>query len=427
MQDFFSRTHEIQKMKRLLEKALLRDLLKAYPDLDYLDKEDLVGVLLDINHEEKDRKFIFIIDEWDCIFRERKYDTASQTIYLDFLRNLLKDKGYVVLAYMTGILPIKKYGSHSALNMFEEYSMLDPGNLAEYVGFTENEVVSLCQKYEMDFSELKRWYDGYRFPPHFHIYSPCSIVRAMLTKRYNNYWNQTETFEALRDYIVMNFDGLKDTIIELLAGNPKKINSGTFQNDMTTFTSADEVLTLLIHLGYLGYDFENKNVFIPNSEVEAEFMNAIQNAGWEEVIPAIQISEKLLYATWNREEEAVAKAIEQVHLETSSLAYNDENSFSCTISLAYYSARRYYTIIREFPTGKGFADLVYLPRKHHLDKPAMILELKWDQNAESAISQIKSKQYVHALEAYHGNLLLVGINYDKKKKKHRCMIEQFHK
>ncbi|MCX4366152.1 MAG: AAA family ATPase [Bacilli bacterium] len=427
MQDFLSRTHDIKKMKALLEKVLLRDLLKEYPDVDYLDKKDLIGVLFDIYHEKKEKKFIFIIDEWDCIFREMKHNLNAQTIYLDFLRNLLKDKGYVALAYMTGILPIKKYGSHSALNMFDEFSMLDPSNLAEYVGFTEQEVSMLCQKYQMDFTEMKHWYDGYHFDHKLHIYNPRSVVRAMLTRRYNNYWNQTETFEALRDYIVMNYDGLRDTIIELLAGNPKKINPGTFSNDMTTFTSADDVLTLLVHLGYLGYNFEEQKVYIPNSEIETEFINAIQNAGWEEVIQAIKVSEELLQATWDMDEVVVADKIEQVHLETSSLTYNNENSLSCTISLAYYSARKYYTMIREFPTGKGFADMVYLPRKNYLDKPAMIIELKWDKSAESAISQIKSKQYVHALKEYSGNLLLVGINYDKKEKTHSCVIERFLK
>ncbi len=426
MQDFFSRTHDIEKMKTLLEKSLLRDLLKAYPDVDYLDQMDLIGVLLDIYNQKKEKKFIFIIDEWDCIFREIKHDTRSQTLYLDFLRNLLKDKGYVALAYMTGILPIKKYGTHSALNMFDEYSMTNPKQLAKYVGFTQAEVKTLCEQYQMDFEESKRWYDGYRFQDGIQIYNPRSVVSAMLSKTYDNFWNQTETFEALRDYIVMNYDGLKDTIIELLAGNQKRINIGTFHNDMTTFSSADDVLTLLIHLGYLGYDFEKKKVFIPNLEVETEFLNATQNAGWEEIIRAIAVSERLLEATWNMEEETVANEIEQIHLETSILTYNDENSLSCTIALAYYSAKRYYTAIRELPTGKGFADIVYLPRKY-VDKPAIIIELKWNKDAEGAISQIKAKQYIHALEEYQGNILLVGINYDKKDKKHSCLIEKYNK
>lgn len=425
IQEFFSRTHSIESMLELLCGRVLREILRAYPDVDYYDKKDLIGSMQDI-YDETGEPFLLVIDEWDCIFRECKPEKEAQKQYLDFLRDFLKDKAYIHLVYMTGILPIKKYGTHSALNMFDEYSMLDQGELVKYVGFTEKEVQILCKKYQMDFEETKQWYDGYVLDHNFHIYNPRSVVRAMLTHRYNNYWNQTETFEALRDYLVMNYDGLKTIIIELLAGNQKEICVGTFSNDMTTFTSADDVLTLLVHLGYLGYHFETKEIYIPNTEVETEFINAIQNARWDEVIQAIDISEQLLNATWNMDEEKVAAGIERAHLETSILTYNDENALSCTISLAYYSAKRYYTIIRECPTGKGFADIIYLPKKKHPDKPAIIVELKWDKSAKTAISQIKTKQYVHALEDYKGNLLLVGINYEKESKKHDCQIEKYY-
>ena len=250
-------------------------MLEAYPDIRYYDSENLIRTLSDI-YNAVDIPFIFIIDEWDCIFREKKEDKEEQKIYLDFLRNLLKDKQYVALAYMTGILPIKKYGTHSALNMFDEFSMTNPKQLAEFVGFTESEVKELCCQYGMDFEETKRWYDGYRFENLEHVYSPRSVVSAMLSRSFDSYWNQTETFEALRDYIALNYAGLKDTVIELLAGSSKKINTSKFTNDMTTFKSADDVLTLLIHLGYLGYDYTAQEVFIPNSEVASEFYNAVE-------------------------------------------------------------------------------------------------------------------------------------------------------
>ncbi len=424
MQEFFSRTHSIESMLNLLRGRVLREILRAYPTVDYYDTTDFIGSIQDI-YEETKEPFLVIIDEWDCIFREFKENQEAQKQYLDFLRDFLKDKAYLHLVYMTGILPIKKYGTHSALNMFDEYSMTSPKQLAEYVGFTQKEVQILCKQYKMNFEEGKRWYDGYRFNKGVHIYNPRSVVSAMLSKIYDNYWNQTETFEALQNYIVMNYNGLKDRIIELLSGNQKQINTGTFRNDMTNFSSADDILTLLVHLGYLGYNFEKKEVFIPNLEVETEFINAIQNAGWDFVIQAIAASERLLQATWNREEEIVAKGIEKAHFETSILTYNDENALSCTISLAYYSARRYYIAIRELPTGKGFADIVFLPRQKCMDKPALLIELKWDKNAEGAISQIKAKQYVHALENYKENLLLIGINYEKETKHHSCIIEKY--
>jgi hypothetical protein len=324
---------------------------------------------------------------------------------------------------MTGILPIKKYGTHSALNMFDEFSMTNPRALSEFVGFTESEVKQLCEQYDMDFEETRRWYDGYQFENVEHIYSPRSVVASMLSHCFDSYWNQTETFEALRNYIVLNYDGLKDTIIELLAGNHKKIDTASFNNDMTTFQGVDDILTLLIHLGYLGYEFSTEEVFIPNSEVASVFVTSIKNTDWKEVTKAVKSSEELLQATWNQDAQAVAEGLEQAHFETSILKYNDENSLSCVISLAYYSARTYYTQVRELPTGKGFADIVFLPRKNHLDKPAIVVELKWDKSAKGAIAQIKEKNYGKALEDYQGKLLLVGVNYDVKSKKHECVME----
>lgn len=423
MQEFLSRSNSVRELKNLLEKRVIKDLIKAYPDVDYVDSGDLVDVLSDI-YEASRIPFVFIVDEWDCIFRENKEDQSAQKVYLDFLRVLLKDKKYVALAYMTGILPIKKYGSHSALNMFDEFSMTNPKQLAEFVGFTESEVRNLCSRYNMDYEETKRWYDGYQFERTEHIYSPRSVISAMLSQCFDSYWNQTETFEALRDYIVMNYEGLKDAVIELMAGGRKIIDTGSFSNDMTTFSAADDILTLLIHLGYLGYDFRTKEVFIPNSEIAAEFLTAVKSAGWNEVVCAVKSSFDLLQNTWQLDEKAVAAGIDDAHFNTSILSYNDENSLACVISIAFYSAKEFYITIRELPTGRGFADIVFIPRKQYIDKPAMIVELKWDKSAEGAIRQIKDKRYLKALESYKGNLLLVGINYDKKTKRHECLIEK---
>ena len=348
-----------------------------------------------------------------------------QNSYLDFLRSLLKDKKYVALVYMTGILPIKKYGTHSALNMFNEFSMIDPGVMSEFAGFTQDEVMTLCDKYKMCYDEMSAWYNGYRFPVTETVYNPKSVVEALLRKRFGNYWSRTETFEALSVYIKANYDGLKDTIIELLADIRKPINISNFSNDMVTFKTCDDVLTLLIHLGYLGYDIEKQKVFIPNKEISDEFVTAIRDAGWNEIITAIKASDDLLKATWRKDAEAVAQAIERAHNETSIIKYNDENALSCIISLAYYSARQYYNIYREMPSGKGFADLAFFPRKNHLDKPAMIVELKWDKSAAGAISQIEDRHYTEILKDYKDNALLIGINYEKNSKRHECVIKRF--
>ncbi len=426
MQQFLSTAGSGERLIEYIQTELLKELREEYPAYITSEEQQLVAALEELSAQTQ-RGIVFIIDEWDCIFREKTKDLQVQTAYLDFLRNLLKDRDYVSLAYMTGILPIKKYGTHSALNMFNEYSMTDPGPLAEYVGFTEDEVRELCQRYAMDFEEVKRWYDGYCLD-NLHIYSPKSVVEAMRNRKLNSYWTQTETYEALRIYLDMNFDGLKDAIVLMLSGERCVIDAQTFQNDMTTFTGKDEVLTLLVHLGYLAYDETPQSVFIPNEEIREEFVRAIKKSGWQEVIQAIQTSEALLKATLQQDAEAVAQGIDVAHMETASiLSYNNENALSCVISLAYYSARNDYILIRELPAGKGFADMVFMPRKHAADKPALIIELKWNQSAQGAIAQIKEKQYVKALDGYHGEILLVGINYDKESKKHQCEIEKTEK
>lgn len=434
MQEFLSATHSVDEMLEMLQKYLRFDLLDQYEQtVRFRDENNLVQVMRDI-YSKTQRSFVILIDEWDCLLREYQQDQDAQKKYLDFLRMWLKDKDYVGLAYMTGILPIKKYGSHSALNMFTEYSMTNPREMAEYFGFTEDEVRALCEEYGRSFEETQAWYDGYDLVAvegaslrTYSMYSPKSVVDAMLSGIFDNYWNQTETYEALKVYIRMNFDGLKDAVVKMLAGESVQINTGTFSNDMTTFTGRDDVLTLLVHLGYLSYYWPDKAVSIPNKEVSQEYVNAISTMDWHEVIRSVEHSRKLLEALWNMDEKAVAAGIDQAHEDISILQYNDENSLSCTINLAFYFAREYYTIIRELPAGKGFADICLIPRRLYQDKPAAVIELKWDKSAEGAIAQIKEKRYVEALKDYQGELLLTGINYDRKSKKHSCVIERFVK
>lgn len=427
MQEFFSRGCDMDSMLRVLNRSICRELARKYPEIEYTDADSLVDTMYDI-FLAVNQTFIILIDEWDCVFREPESTEGDGRKYLDFLRGWMKDKPYISLAYMTGILPIKKYGTHSALNMFSEYSMTNPKKMAPYMGFTESEVRLLCEKYDMDFEEVNLWYDGYSFEGISSIYSPKSVVECLTNRVFDNYWNQTETFEALRIYIQMNYDGLKDKIVQMMAGSRVKINTGSFTNDMKTFHTADDVLTLLVHLGYLAYDFEKKEVSIPNKEVGNEFISAVQVIGWNELISAIADSEQLLRDLWAGKETAVAAGIEKAHQENASiLQYNNENALSCTVSLAFYAAREYYRLVREMPAGKGFADLLYIPRNIHRDKPALLIELKWDKEVHAALAQIKEQQYPAALADYEGSLLLVGISYNRTTKKHSCRIERFEK
>ena len=423
IQVFLSQTKSATAMIDMLQTTVINELFEEYPDLKYRNKGNFIQVMSDVYSGTK-RPFVILLDEWDCLFREYKNDKESQKDYLDFLRLWLKDQEYVGLAYMTGILPVKKYGSHSALNMFDEYSMTDPGKFIDYFGFKDFEVEKLTTEYNVDLEEMKKWYNGYFVELGNPILNPRSVTASLDRKQFSNYWNKTETYEALRDYIMLNHDGLKDKITLMLAGESIEVDIRFFTNDMTTIESADDVLTLLVHLGYLTYNYENKTVRIPNEEIKDEFVTSIKSLKWDNVVEAINDSKKLLQAVWNKEADVVAQGIAKVHEQnTSILQYNDENSLSCVISLALYGANEYYTIIRELPTGKGYADLVFIPRKKYADTPALLVELKWDQTVKSAIDQIKNRNYISALDEYRDNLLLIGINYDKKDKTHTCIIK----
>lgn len=427
IQQLLETKYDIDTFISRIEAAVVEELLEEYPGCAGFDVGSRLKIALNKIFKQEGQGFIFIIDEWDCVFRLAKNRNEKQKEYLDFLRGLFKGAEYVDLAYMTGILPIKKYGEHSAINIFDEYSMISPKNLGEYFGFTEDEVRESCSQYGVDYAEVEKWYDGYRLGE-LHIYNPKSVADVLMWKEFQSYWTGTETYEALKIYIDMNFDGLKEAVIEMLGGGRCKIDPSTFQNDMTTFQIKDDVLTLLVHLGYLTYDKNTGEVLIPNQEITQEFMRAVRVGGWDGLIHSLGRSEELLKDTWALNEMAVAEGMETIHNETASiLKYNNENSLTCVILMAYYSAKAYYmTPILEFPSGKGFADVVYLP-KRDINVPALVVELKWNQSSKGAIDQIKEKGYTQWIEGYTGDILLVGVNYCKETKDHQCKIEVLKK
>ncbi|MCD7921084.1 MAG: ATP-binding protein [Clostridiales bacterium] len=429
---FISTADSVRDVVGDIQAKVIEELRQGFPSCVKDQERVLADALISVSHVTGN-KFIIIIDEWDALFREAKEDDSLQKEYVQLLRGLFKGgtatDETIAAAYMTGILPIKKYGTESALTDFREYSMTRPGRLAEYAGFTETEVKRLCSRFRMSFDDMRTWYDGYSFSRISHVYSPNSVMSALQEGEVQNYWTQTETFESLREYIGMDYDGLKGAVIEMLGGRAVSVKISTFQNDMTTFNSRNDVLTLLIHLGYLAYDSEKREAYIPNLEVAEAFEDAVSNEHWGVVGRAIAESERLLNAVLQKDADAVAVALEMIHESISSvMQYNNEASLSCAITIAFYTAKRFYSIVREFPSGKGFADLAFIPRRD-TDKPAMIVELKYDKDADAAVKQIYDNRYDGVLKDYFGNLLLVGINYDREAKgegakKHSCVIEQ---
>lgn len=425
-----------------ISEKIIEELAAAYPDLKV--SNELPSTLLNAA-ELTGNKFIMIIDEWDAPIRETTESEKNATggfsayhgiqkEYLEFLRALFKSSSSTsrifAAAYMTGILPIKKDGSQSAISDFQEYSMVFPGEFAEYAGFTETEVQSLCQEYESDFSKMKQWYDGYALENAGSIYNPNSVMKAVRNRRFHSYWTETSASKSLMEYISLDFDDLSKTIAQLLGGIQVSVDTNGFSNDLITFRNRDDVLTLLIHLGYLAYNEETQTARIPNEEIRMEFFRAVREVKHDETIRRVRESDQLIYDTIHENSEAVAAVIEKIHAEeTASLFYNNEQALRSVIKLAYFSYKDYYVKFEELPSGDGYADIVYLPKKMS-PAPALVIELKWNQSAEGAIRQIKKKSYPDALLGYGGDILLVGIAYDKEgkaeKRKHTCRIEKIN-
>ena len=370
--EFNSARYDVNQMISSVTSSIVKELKEAYPQVVFNSPDKLYESLDDVFSDSK-VPFVFIIDEWDRIMREKKEDTQSLKLYLEWLESIFKDQAYIALAYMTGILPIKKYGNQSALNMFNEFSMTD--NFAPFIGFTENEVQSLCNEFKMNFNQMQQWYDGYSFTDVPHIYNPNSVVKSISRKRFGSYWTKTETFESLQEYIDMNMEGLRDDIVKLIAGEDVVVNVAKFQNDMVTFKTKNDVLTLLIHLGYLAIkpdsDIRVDNiskfaVHIPNEEIKMQFRNIVEdNEKYSGVYNLISKSYDLLNDIWSLNSDAVAKVFDEARQDhTSILTCNDENSLLCVISLSLVlSTTDTYNVVRELPTGKGYADLIYLPKK----------------------------------------------------------------
>ena len=428
IQWFLANCYNSNKIVSFLSDSVISELRDIYPDILPLGELSLPDSLSRIK-DKTGQKFIIIIDEWDVLIRDEATNYYIQNEYINFLRGMFKGTEptkYVQLAYLTGILPIKKEKTQSAVNNLEEFTMLHSYELAPYIGFTENEVKMLCQKYDRDFEKVKKWYDGYLLE-NYEIYNPKAVVSVMLRGKFRSYWSETGSYEVIVPLINMNYDGLKNTIIEMLSGQNVKVNTLTFKNDPANIQSKDDVITYLIHLGYLGYNEKDETAFIPNEEIRHELINAVKSTNWSDLIHFQYESNHLLDATLSMNTQEVAEQIQKIHSEyASSIQYNDENSLSSVLTIAYLSSMQYYfKPIRELPTGKGFADFIYIPKPEYIrDYPALIVELKWNKNAKTALEQIKNKDYPEAIKQYTGNIILVAINYDKKSKNHECIIEK---
>ncbi len=386
IQACFKEAEEIMAApNQYIRSGLINELKAAYPK--FVSKKMALAAALESIYNQTGERFVIIFDEWDYPIRELDESSPDRLAYTEMLRGLFKNnaaKSYVRLAYLTGIMPIVRIKGQSAVNNFMEYTMTNP----------------------MD-------------------YNPLSVVRVISAKRFGQYWTVTGTYGDIDDLINKNFDGLRVDIIRMLSGNRIPVNVSNGKNDLQFFKSKSEVITALIHLGYFAYDADAREAYVPNKEIQEVFYQYMENNESDNLSRFIRVSEKILNAVMERDAEETARQIQNVHNDfISGIEYNDENSLVCTITIALISAFRYYhKPIREFPCGRGFADIVYLPLQTQPNRPVLVVELKWNKSAQTAIAQIKKKQYPESLREYSGDILLVGIDYDKKTKEHYCVIE----
>ncbi|MDE7418069.1 MAG: ATP-binding protein [Lachnospiraceae bacterium] len=426
---FVAAASVVMEPNRYIQKNIVKELQEKYSEL-ISDDLPLMAALAIINNETGNQ-FVIIFDEWDYPIRERSMDNKERLDYIEFLRGLFKSsdaKNYIRLAYLTGILPMVRMKGQSAVNNFHEYTMIRPKDLGDFIGFTEEEVAWLCEKYHIDFQKMKEWYNGYNINGRA-IYNPLSVVRAIAEDDFGQFWTETGTYEDIGELINRNFNGLREAVIEMLSGNRIHVNVAGCQNDMHTFVDKDQVITILIHLGYFAYDKSEQEAYVPNKEIQEVFYKYMENQSGDNLSKFMELSESIAEAVLTMDEDAAARLIQEVHNDfVSSIEYNDENSLSCTITVALLAFFQYYhKPVREFPCGKGFADIVYLPLAKHPNRPVVVVELKWNKDARTAIKQIKERAYPESLKDYSGEILLVGITYNKKTKEHQCMIENYQK
>ncbi len=408
-----------------LNRLIVKDIEEYFPNI-LTDEEDKASKAIKKVFEVKKEKFIFLIDEWDVVLRESN-DNKLKDDYINFLRSLFKSldtSECIDLVYMTGILPIKRYRKkESALNNFREYTMLESYPISEYIGFTESEVKELCDEYNMDYNEMKLWYDGYNLDG-VQLYNPKSVVEALTLKKIKNYWVSTSSLESAKEYLRFKDKELRLKLTNMLTDNSVSVSVRGFDNDISILNNSDDVLTLLIHLGYLTYNYDTKECYIPNYEIKCELEEAFEKLEDADIYEVVEDSIKAVKALFNSDGDSISEILDKNHeLYCSALNKNNEQALELLTIFSFYTLRTTHTIEKEKQNTKGRADIVCKPKKEGV---GIIIELKYNKTASLAIEQAKKRNYPSLLDGYIGKVILCGINYDDDMN-HSTIIEVIDK
>ena len=400
---------------------LKSDLRRMYSEIE-IDQGMLMSDVFNQVYNQTGESFIFIIDEWDYIFNNNLFSEEDRKSFLEFLRDLLKDKPYVELAYMTGVLPIAKYSAGSALNMFLEFNIMNDHMYDKYFGFTNEEVEELCKKQnKISMDELKEWYNGYRTCNSLQIYNPRSVTTALRQGVCQSYWTNTGPMDEINYYIENNIEEVRNDIVQMVSGIPVNIYLEGYSAEQISLNTREEILSAMVVYGFLSY--YDETLTIPNKELRKKFDYSLKNHQMGEISKLVLKSNQMLEATLRRDTKTMEEIIQEAHdINIPIIKYNDENSLACIVTLVYLSARTKYKIVREMEAGAGRADFIFYPNDK--SKPAFILELKKNSTPEKALKQIRDKRYAEALKDYTGQKLAVGISYDENFKNHKVKIEE---
>ena len=426
--NFFDENYSTIDSVNDMNNAIINELKQEFTEIDLSNVHDIAGAIATI-YNTCEEQFIFFIDEYDMPIRI-KSEIEELRPYLNFLNKLFKNSDLtdaIALAYLTGILPPIADRVESKLNNFKQYSILSPKEMAPYFGFTTSEVKRLSEQYGIDYIDCCRWYDGYKIfieNNYTDIFNPQAVAEAIRDGECNSYWPETASYEPISEQINRNADGIQEAIIKMLTKESVPVDVSGFLNSLDKIETRDEILTYLIHLGYLSYDAQNKTCTIPNLEIQKRWKLIVSRANrYNKVNEVLAQSAQLLEDTIALKSDKVAEGLRQAHASVGSiLTYNNEATLQTAIYLAYFTAINHYSIFKEVPMGEGVADLLHIPFVP--DKPAIIIELKVDQSTTVALNQIENKRYAQPLDGYHGNVLRVAVNYDRKSKKHECEIRK---
>ena len=425
-----------------IEALLIDDVKEAYPQVK-INEADAVGDILESVFVQCGEKFIFVLDEWDFIFHRDFINEIDKEKYVAFLSNLLKDRPYVVLSYMTGILPIAKYSSGSELNMFAEFTMVNSPMFGEYFGFTDDEVDDLYRRYIVECDRqhkeksvtrkgLRDWYNGYYTKSGERVYNPRSVVFALQFNNLANYWTSSGPYDEIYYYIRNNISDVRDDLALMISGESVTAKIQEYAATSMNLSTRDEIYSAMVVYGFLSY--LNGKVCIPNRELMEKFDELlVKNESLGYVYRLAKESEKMLKATLAGDTLTMERILEFAHnTEVPLLSYNHETELSAIVNLVYLAARDSYRVEREDKAGTGYVDFIFYPYDTTAD--CMILELKVDHTPDEAISQIIDKKYalkfvpkLAGQRIYTGRILAVGIGYWRDSKKHSCKVEEISK